>query len=380
MRKVIDFIKKIPVIGYIFRLISNFFLLPKRLDFIQKYMNENTVNVQNDDALLEAIKVQNGEFDEKIKCIEENNFSQSKTIEQISENIKNDNQLFDAMKGQNEEFKEKIKCLEENYLNQLKSIEQISENIRDNNEIIQKLNRKYEEEIADESFFRKKTYSQCGEDAIISFMCIYLNISPEQVTYLDLGANHAVEMSNSYYFYEKGAHGVLVEANPELIGELKAARPRDIVLNKAISFEEDESQIPFYVMSGDGLSTISYESAKAACEANPEIFIKQEYKIPTIRIDDLLEQYFSEANPTIMSIDLEGIEEKIIEQIDFDKYRPIIIIVEDIPYSPKLVVDSKEDKVKALLMKHGYTEYAFTGVNAIYLDLQYREKLYMNKE
>lgn len=216
-------------------------------------------------------------------------------------------------------------------------------------------------------FYNKKTYSQSGEDAIISYILNFMDYDLSKISYLDLGANHAIEMSNTYAYYQNGCKGVLLEANPELIPDLQRVRPNDVIINKAIAFGESGEMVDFYVMSGDGLSTISREEAEHACEVNPDLYIKEVYKIETITINDIFETYF-EKSPEIMSIDLEGIEELILSQIDFDKWRPLIIILENIPYSPSLVIDQKENKAAEIFEKNGYVEYAFTGINSIYVD------------
>lgn len=213
----------------------------------------------------------------------------------------------------------------------------------------------------------KQSYAQSGEDMIISYVLNFLQKPMAEVTYLDLGANHAKELSNTYYFYQMGAKGVLLEANPELIPELEQVRPRDTVLNRAISLSPVEQEVPFYVLNGDGLSTIDYAEAKQACVQNPDLRITATYQIPTIQVQEILETYFLQ-ELTILSIDLEGIEEKILEQIDFSRYKPWIIILENIPYRPTLSIDEREYKGRQLLEKQGYTEYAFTGINSIYLD------------
>ena len=212
----------------------------------------------------------------------------------------------------------------------------------------------------------KKTYSQSGEDAIISYVLNFIGIDLKKVRYLDLGANHAKEMSNSYAYYENGASGVLVEANPELIDELKEIRPRDVIINKAIAFG-NEKNINFYVMSGDGLSTLSYKSAQEAMKVNPDIHVKQIYHVETIRVNEILEKYFKQGID-ILSIDLEGIEEEILKQIDFKKFRPIIIVLENIEYRPYLVLGERCDKAGKILRDENYIEYAFTGINSIYVD------------
>lgn len=218
-----------------------------------------------------------------------------------------------------------------------------------------------------EDFYNKKTYSQSGEDAILSYVLNFMGYDLANITYLDLGANHAVSMSNTYTYYCNGCRGVLVEANPELIPDLQRERPRDIIVNKAIAFNSSQKSIDFYVMSGDGLSTISYEEAKHACEVNPDLYIKETYHVETITIKEIFETYFDHA-PEILSIDLEGIETQILSEIDFETTRPLMIVLENIPYKPTLVIGEKENKAADLLEKNDYIEYAFTGINSIYLD------------
>lgn len=229
----------------------------------------------------------------------------------------------------------------------------------------------------EDNFYDKKSYSQSGEDTICAYIINFLGIPMNQVTYLDLGANHAKDMSNSYYFYEKGARGVLVEANPELIPELQKYRRGDVILNKAVAIDE-KTEIEFYSLNGDGLSTISYEAAQHACRVNPEIHIKNKYTIETITISKILTDYFKHT-PTILSIDLEGIEEEVIEQIDFEEHRPLIIILENIPYRPYLVIEMKQDKLLNFMNQNDYVEYAFTGINSLYVDKRYVDKFNQKK-
>jgi hypothetical protein len=72
--------------------------------------------------------------------------------------------------------------------------------------------------------------------------------------------------------------------------------------------------------------------------------------------------------PMILNIDIEGMEIEILEDIDFIKYRPMVIIVEMIPYKATLVVGQKNQKILDFMYKNGYTEYAYTGINSIFID------------
>jgi len=226
------------------------------------------------------------------------------------------------------------------------------------------------ETASDMGFWNKRSMAQSGEDMIAAYITYVLGIPPQDCTYLDLGANRAKELSNTFYFYCKGASGVLVEANPLLINELKFYRSRDVILNKCVAPVSGQ-KVEFYVLSGDGLSTPDYAGAMEAIERNPSLSIVDTVIVETISVNDIFTQYFSKT-PVILNIDIEGKELEILESIDFEKYRPLIIILETIPYRPRLVYDEKKEDIVAFLKGKNYTEYAFTGINSIFVD---REKL-----
>ena len=212
----------------------------------------------------------------------------------------------------------------------------------------------------------KPTYSQTGEDSIIFYILNMLNIDIKNVTYLDLGANHARDLSNTFFFYERGASGVLVEANPLLVDELIKERPRDIVLNRCVS-ETDEDTLKFYILNGDGLSSPDYESVCEFLRINEDLEIVKTIDVKSITTKEIVDLYLKEA-PTILNIDIEGNELSIIKSFDLSIYRPLIIVTEMIPYSKKLVVGDKNEEIVKFLKDKNYIEYAFTGINSIFID------------
>ena len=62
------------------------------------------------------------------------------------------------------------------------------------------------------------TYSGSGEDILLG---ILFKRKPNNHTYIDVGAHIPRFGSNSYLFYLKGWHGLLLEANEALIPELR---------------------------------------------------------------------------------------------------------------------------------------------------------------
>jgi len=223
------------------------------------------------------------------------------------------------------------------------------------------------------SFWDKKTVSQSGEDAICAYIIFVLGKKAEDCVYLDLGANHAKELSNTYYFYSKGSRGVLVEANPALITELKFYRNGDKILNKCVSAKSGE-KVNFYVLSGDGLSSPDLNAVNDLIEKNPELKVVESVMIETITVNDIIDQYLGEA-PMLLNIDIEGKDLEILESIDFDHYRPLIVIAEMIEYQMGLVIGQKNESIINFMESKDYIEYAFTGINSIFVDKhQLKEK------
>jgi len=214
--------------------------------------------------------------------------------------------------------------------------------------------------------WNRKSTAQSGEDCILAYLANGLNIPLSQCDYIDLGANHAKDLSNTYFFYCHGAKGVLVEANPQLIPELKFYRNGDLVVNKCIDIVSGE-KVNFHILSGDGLSTPDLQTAQEYIGKNPSLSIVETVEVETISVNDVMDVYMGKA-PVILNIDIEGKDLEILQSVDFEKYRPAIVVCEMIQYQPTLVVENKNQKIVAFMNSKDYLEYAFTGINSIFLD------------
>ncbi len=213
----------------------------------------------------------------------------------------------------------------------------------------------------------KFSFSQSGEDNIIKYIFNILGIDIKNCKYLDLGANHAIHLSNTYDFYAKGARGVLLEANPELAQELSEQRPDDIVINRCISGKSGE-KLDFYIMNGDGLSSADYDAVQCFIKENPALKIERTVSVDSITINEIIEKYFPEKAPEILNIDIEGMELTVLKMTDFEKFRPLVIICEMIEYKNGLTVGQKNQEIIDFMQGNDYEEFAFTGINSIFID------------
>lgn len=271
----------------------------------------------------------------------------------------------------NNVFSAEVNCEINTINSRLKNVSDLEEKIHDMNSQITAMNNYISEmensmkEMHNSIENINMTFSQSGEDSIIKYIFNTLNRKIE--TYLDLGANHAFHLSNTYNFYASGARGVLLEANPELAVELVEKRPEDTVINKCLAEKSGET-LDFYILNGDGLSTCDYNAVQNFIKENPALKITKTITIDSITINEIIDRYFPEKAPDIMNIDIEGMELSILKMTDFEKFRPLVIICEMIEYKNGLTIGQKNNEILEFMRKNDYEEFAFTGINSIFID------------
>lgn len=209
-------------------------------------------------------------------------------------------------------------------------------------------------------FFRRTSYSQSGEDIIVSFLLDMISGSTQK-KYLDIGANHPFHLSNTALLYKKGGHGVLVEPDPYFAMLLRKKRPRDKVVECGVHFS-GETKADFYVMDSPTLNTFSEQEMQRYVGMGHKVTDK--LKVNLLDINRILE---SSGELDFFNIDIEGLDFIILQMINFEKYRPKCICVESITYE----INREPQKLKDLLSfmsSKDYVLYADTFINSIFVD------------
>ena len=214
------------------------------------------------------------------------------------------------------------------------------------------------------------TFSQFGEDIIMLKMLERYKV--KNITYLDIGANEPISSSNTYNFYLRGYSGVLIEPNMALCEELKSTRPRDKVLNFGIG-NNNETEADYY-MFGDNHTALNTFSKEEAINSEKEgIPIQKVIKLPLKDVNDVISENFT-GSPTIISLDVEGLDEMILRKLDFDKHQPLLICVETVSFNMNKELIKKKS-ILDLLIDKGYFIYADTHVNTIFCSRELFNKL-----
>jgi FkbM family methyltransferase len=208
------------------------------------------------------------------------------------------------------------------------------------------------------------TYAQNFEDVILDRVFQ----GKQSGFYIDVGAAHPVVLSVTKHFYDMGWHGINIEPIPEMHKLLEEQRSRDINLNIAAGAEYE---IRSFYEAGIGEFSSFDEKYTDISQFYPdESKNKKNYKVEIRTLADICTQF---CNQTIdfLKIDVEGFEKEVLLGADFDRFRPVVVVVEaTVPCSP-INPNSPEEfletnKWETILTDKGYSRSYFDGRNCFY--------------
>jgi FkbM family methyltransferase len=211
------------------------------------------------------------------------------------------------------------------------------------------------------------SYSQNGEDLIVKDLFSKLGI--KNPSYLDIGANDPVFISNTYLLYSKGSKGVCIEPNEYLYRKLKRIRTEDICLNAGVAFNE-RTEADFYLFpkAANGLGTFSKKEAdfwqNVGTKNIGKYKVERILKLQLLNINEIIKKYFK-ACPNFISMDVEGLDFQILKTLDFNEHTPEVICVETIDYGANNS-EIKDKELISFVCSKGYFVYADTYINTIF--------------
>jgi FkbM family methyltransferase len=179
-----------------------------------------------------------------------------------------------------------------------------------------------------------ESYAQCYDDVVVcSALQAYqlrhgFVLSTHNLTYIEIGANHPVATSSTFLISKTfNVGGYLIEPNPELAEQLRKHRVKDAVIEAAVT-TSDEETLDFFICADNEISSLDknfVEKWSGVSTSYPGI--KETITVKTAKVNDLLllvEKFLV----TILIIDVEGLDLQILKDIDYNEYRPYIIVVE----------------------------------------------------
>ena len=176
--------------------------------------------------------------------------------------------------------------------------------------------------------------------------------------YIDVGANDPVVDSVTKWFYEQNWTGINIEPSRDYYEKISKDRERDI--NLCLGAGNEQGKLTFYNFKDTGLSTTDETIAKRHIASGLKVE-KEEIEIKTL--GKICDEYVNDTIINFLKIDVEGTEKQVIDGMNFDKYRPWIVVVEATePRSQVISIDWEEKLVNA-----GYLLVYFDGLNRFYI-------------
>jgi FkbM family methyltransferase len=208
-------------------------------------------------------------------------------------------------------------------------------------------------------WFGKRSFAQSGEDIIAD---LELGKKKKGI-YIDVGAFHPKLFSNTYLFYKRGWNGVVIEPNPEAEEWFLKVRPRDKFVGLGVGAKKDV--LEFFEFNEAQANTFSKEQAKKnISEAGRKLLRRKNIAVVPLR--DILASYKMERMEIdLMSVDVEGMDLEVLESNDWKKYRPRLVICEDLGFN---FLNPRSSDVTKFLLKLDYRLVAKTPYSLIFRD------------
>jgi FkbM family methyltransferase len=143
----------------------------------------------------------------------------------------------------------------------------------------------------------------------------------ERGFFVEVGANHPHEGSQSWHLEQLGWNGILVEAEPDLAKRLREARTAKVFAVACSSPENSGRMLALYVAGA--LSSV--DRGAMAPGSQPDRVIN----VPARTLDDILAEAGAPQPLDFLSIDVEGHEIEVLRGFDFSRWRPRLILLED---------------------------------------------------
>lgn len=205
--------------------------------------------------------------------------------------------------------------------------------------------------------FVRLSYSQDGEDMVLRRMFE----GQKSGFYVDVGAHHPFRFSNTCYFHRLGWRGINIDPNPDGIAAFRKARPLDTSLCVGVS--DEAGHLRYHAFNEPALNTFDPDLAAERARI-ADYRLVETRDIPVRRLDELLSEHLpKDQTIDFLSIDVEGLDLQVLKSNDWDRFRPLVLLVEDRATD---IGQLSADPINALVTSAGYRLAAKTVNTLIY--------------
>lgn len=201
-------------------------------------------------------------------------------------------------------------------------------------------------------------YSQNGEDIVLG--SIFKGI--KNGFYVDIGAHHPKRYSNTLKLYKNGWTGLNVDANPLSIEEFKKYRKRDENILAGIGASAEI--LTYHMFADPAVNTFSVQDAEKWKKSKWNTYLGHR-DIKAVSLNSLLDKYVTK-NTKIdyLNIDIEGLDLQVIKTLNWEKYSPTVISIEDHSFS---VANTDASELYKYLSGKNYVLHSYLNFSLIFV-------------
>ena len=209
------------------------------------------------------------------------------------------------------------------------------------------------------SYFYFPSYSQWGEVAVISQF-----LHSKFGSYIDIGSGHPVKGNNTYFLYQRGWTGILIDPIAINVELTKKHRPKDYILQSVVS--NSINSLDFWEFYNYGISTTNSNRANLLLDQGE--ILKQKYSVTSIPLSRIISDYVIQAKkmPELLSIDVESSELEVLNSNDWNIFNPRVVCIEILNecLTEELF---RNNEIFSFLFSKGYVLRASVGNSQIFI-------------
>jgi len=204
--------------------------------------------------------------------------------------------------------------------------------------------------------YRRCAYSQFGEDL---FLEAYFR-GRDTGVYVDVGAFHPRQFSNTQLLHERGWRGLNADATPGSMRLFAALRPGDVNVEAAVSDEPGRVELHSWGLHAE--NTIVPALSRAVERAwGP---VHERIEVPARTLTEILDASpLRDVEIDLLNVDVEGHDTAVLRSLDWSRYRPRIVISE---FHPRELESLLASESFTFLREHGYRLVAWHPPSVIF--------------
>lgn len=211
------------------------------------------------------------------------------------------------------------------------------------------------------------SHSSYGEDAVLFGLMNRLESMSKTndftySTYIDIGCFHPVIDNNTAFLYKGGWRGTLIDPNPAVKLEVETHRPQDLFLEVAVTTDPSINELMIF-NDANSMNSMDKKFVERAQKASNTEIIKT-LKVESITIDQVFEKHIDRFGsvPSVVNIDIEGMDYDVITSFSF-KHRPLFFIIED-----EILGSFEDSRLKKFMESKNYAIVSANFLSGIYMD------------